>query len=294
MNLAIRDVSKRYAREVWGLREFSLSLSPGVTGLLGPNGAGKSTLMRILATISKPTGGKVLWNGDDIVRSPDGLRRVLGYLPQDFGIYPNLTPVEFLNYIAAAKGLDSRRARQRIDELLLTVNLDGERNQRLGGFSGGMRQRVGIAQALLNDPRLLIVDEPTAGLDPEERVRFRNLLSDLSGERIVILSTHIVSDVEAVATNIAVIVKGKLVVHAGPEELLAGMRGRVWEWVVPSSELISVRSRFLVSGTLRRTDGVLCRLISAGIPDPGARQVDPSLEDAYLHLVSGARREGET
>jgi ABC-type multidrug transport system ATPase subunit len=280
MNLIIQDVSKRYSRDVWGLREFSLTLSPGVTGLLGPNGAGKSTLMRILATISKPTGGNVIWNGDDIVRSPDGLRRVLGYLPQDFGIYPNLTPVEFLNYIAAAKGLDSRTARTRIDELLLTVNLDGERNQRLGGFSGGMRQRVGIAQALLNDPQLLIVDEPTAGLDPEERVRFRNLLSDLSGERIVILSTHIVSDVEAVATNIAVIVKGQLVVHAGPE------------WVVPSSELVAVRSRFLVSGTLRRTEGVLCRLISPGIPAPGARQVDPSLEDAYLHLVSGARGEG--
>jgi ABC-type multidrug transport system ATPase subunit len=292
MNLIIQDVSKRYSRDVWGLREFSLTLSPGVTGLLGPNGAGKSTLMRILATISKPTGGNVIWNGDDIVRSPDGLRRVLGYLPQDFGIYPNLTPVEFLNYIAAAKGLDSRTARTRIDELLLTVNLDGERNQRLGGFSGGMRQRVGIAQALLNDPQLLIVDEPTAGLDPEERVRFRNLLSDLSGERIVILSTHIVSDVEAVATNIAVIVKGQLVVHAGPEELLATMRGRVWEWVVPSSELVAVRSRFLVSGTLRRTEGVLCRLISPGIPAPGARQVDPSLEDAYLHLVSGARGEG--
>jgi ABC-type multidrug transport system ATPase subunit len=292
MNLIIQDVSKRYSRDVWGLREFSLTLSPGVTGLLGPNGAGKSTLMRILATISKPTGGNVIWNGDDIVRSPDGLRRVLGYLPQDFGIYPNLTPVEFLNYIAAAKGLDSRTARTRIDELLLTVNLDGERNQRLGGFSGGMRQRVGIAQALLNDPQLLIVDEPTAGLDPEERVRFRNLLSDLSGVRIVILSTHIVSDVEAVATNIAVIVKGQLVVHAGPEELLATMRGRVWEWVVPSSELVAVRSRFLVSGTLRRTEGVLCRLISPGIPAPGARQVDPSLEDAYLHLVSGARGEG--
>ena len=291
MNLIIHDVSKRYTRDVWGLREFSLSLSPGVTGLLGPNGAGKTTLMRILATISKPTGGAVTWNDEDIARSPDGLRRVLGYLPQDFGIYPNLTPVEFLNYIAAAKGLDSGKARARIDELLLTVNLDGERHQRLGGFSGGMPPGVGIAQALLNDPQLLIVDEPTAGLDPEERVRFRNLLSDLSGERIVILSTHIVSDVEAVATNIAVIVKGKLVIHAAPEELLAGMRGKVWEWVIPSSELVPVRARFLVSGTLRRTEGILCRLISPVSPDPGARQVDPSLEDAYLHLVSGARGE---
>ena len=289
MNLIIEHVSKRYSADVWGLRDFSLSLAPGVIGLLGPNGAGKTTLMRILATISKPTEGNVIWNGTDIVRSPDGLRGVLGYLPQDFGVYPNLTPVEFLGYIAAAKGLDAPTARKRIDELLLLVNLDGERSQRLGGFSGGMRQRVGIAQALLNDPRLLIVDEPTAGLDPEERVRFRNLLSDLSGERIVILSTHIVSDVEAVATDIAIIVGGRSVVHEQPEALLARVRGRVWEWVVPSGDLVAVRSRFLVSGTLRRTDGVLCRVIAAESPAPGARSADPSLEDAYLHLVSGAR-----
>ena len=292
MDLRIENVSKRYNGDIWGLRDFSLSLSPGVIGLLGPNGAGKTTLMRIVATISKPTGGNVTWNGTDIVRSPDGLREVLGYLPQDFGVYPNLTPVEFLGYIAAAKGLDAPSARKRIDELLLLVNLDGVRDQRLGGFSGGMRQRVGIAQALLNDPRLLIVDEPTAGLDPEERVRFRNLLSDLSGERIVILSTHIVSDVEAVATDISVIVRGRLVVHAAPEALLAGVRGKVWEWVVPSSGLMAFRSRFLVSGTLRRSDGILCRVISAESPAPGAWGVDPSLEDAYLHLVSEARTEG--
>ena len=291
MNLVIDNVSKRYSRDVWGLREFSLSLSPGVLGLLGPNGAGKTTLMRIVATISTPSGGRVTWNGSDIVRSPDGLRGMLGYLPQDFGVYPNLTPVEFLSYIAAAKGLDAPTTRRRIDELLLLVNLDGERNQRLGGFSGGMRQRVGIAQALLNDPRLLIVDEPTAGLDPEERVRFRNLLSDLSGERIVILSTHIVSDVEAVATDIAVIARGRLVVHAHPEALLAGVRGKVWEWTLPSSELTSARSRFHISSTLRRSDGFLCRVIASDPPAPGARSVEPSLEDAYLHRVAEARTE---
>ena len=176
-------------------------------GLLGPNGAGKSTLMRILATITRPTEGKVTWNGTDLVREPDAVRTVLGYLPQDFGVYPNLNPVEFLDYLAAAKGLDAKLARTRIDELLELVNLNDARKRPLGGFSGGMRQRVGIAQALLNDPRLLIVDEPTAGLDPEERVRFRNLLSELSGERIVILSTHIVSDVEATATDIALIAR---------------------------------------------------------------------------------------
>ena len=286
MDLVITNVSKRYQGNVWGLREFSLSLGPGVVGLLGPNGAGKSTLMRILATIARPTGGTVTWDGTDIARSPDGLRSVLGYLPQDFGVYPHLTPLEFLEYLAAAKGLDGPTARKRIDELLQLVNLFDARHQQLGGFSGGMRQRVGIAQALLNDPRLLIVDEPTAGLDPEERVRFRNLLSDLSGERIVLLSTHIVSDVEAVATDIAIIVRGRLVRHAVPEDLLRAMKGQVWEWLIPSSEVPAARTRFRVSATIRKNDGVLVRVLAASAPGPAAHPVEPSLEDAYLQAVA--------
>jgi ABC-type multidrug transport system ATPase subunit len=288
MDLVITNVSKRYQGNVWGLREFSLSLGPGVVGLLGPNGAGKSTLMRILATITRPTGGTVTWDGTDIARSPDGLRSVLGYLPQDFGVYPHLTPLEFLEYLAAAKGLDGRTARKRIDELLQLVNLFDARHQQLGGFSGGMRQRVGIAQALLNDPRLLIVDEPTAGLDPEERVRFRNLLSDLSGERIVILSTHIVSDVEAVATDIAIIVRGRLVRHAAPEDLLRAVKGQVWEWLIPSSEVPAARTRFRVSATIRKNDGVLIRVRAASAPGPDARPAEPSLEDAYLQAVTAS------
>jgi ABC-type multidrug transport system ATPase subunit len=286
MDLVITNVSKRYQGNIWGLREFSLSLGPGVVGLLGPNGAGKSTLMRILATIARPTGGTVTWDGADIVRAPDGLRAVLGYLPQDFGVYPNLTPKEFLEYLAAAKGLDGPTARKRIDELLQLVNLSEVRHQRLGGFSGGMRQRVGIAQALLNDPRLLIVDEPTAGLDPEERVRFRNLLSDLSGERIVILSTHIVSDVEAVATDIAIIVRGRLVRHAAPEDLLRAVKGHVWEWLIPSSDVPAARTRFRVSGSIRKNDGVLIRVLAPSAPGPAAQLAEPSLEDAYLHAVT--------
>jgi len=208
MKLEIENVSKIYRGNVHAVRSFRLELGPGVLGLLGPNGAGKSTLMRILATITQPSAGRVLWNGTDISHDPDTLRAVLGYLPQDFGIYPNLSAVEFLSYLAAVKGLDAASARRRISELLELVNLTDAARRPLGGFSGGMRQRVGIAQALLNDPKLLIVDEPTAGLDPEERVRFRNLLSELSGERIVILSTHIVSDVEVVATDIALIAQG--------------------------------------------------------------------------------------
>jgi ABC-2 type transport system ATP-binding protein len=234
MKLSLEGVSKLYSGKVWGLKDFTLEVGPGILGLLGPNGAGKSTLMRILATITKPTNGTVTWNETNIVRFPNRLRAVLGYLPQDFGVYPNLNAVEFLEYLAAAKGLDRKTARQRIQELLEVVNLIDARKRPLGGYSGGMKQRVGIAQALLNDPEFLIVDEPTAGLDPEERVRFRNLLSELSGARIVILSTHIVSDVEACATSIALIARGQLVTCAAPEELLQSVEGKVWERVVPS------------------------------------------------------------
>jgi ABC-type multidrug transport system ATPase subunit len=288
MNLEIEEVSKRYSRGVLALRGFSLVSKPGVLGLLGPNGAGKTTLMSILATITKASKGRVLWNGVDIARNPDALRSVLGYLPQDFGVYPNLNAVEFLEYLAAVKGLDSATARRRIDELLELVNLTEARKRPLGSFSGGMKQRVGIAQALLNDPQLLIVDEPTAGLDPEERVRFRNLLSDLSGERIVILSTHIVSDVEATATDIAIIEKGALVAHATPEELLLQVEGKVWEWVIASAELNAAKQRFLISSTTRRSDGVHVRVLGEQPPE-GAQAVAPNLEDAYLYRLSKHR-----
>jgi len=289
LHLAIEGVSKQYNGKVWALRDFSLDLRPGVLGLLGPNGAGKTTLMSILATITMPTEGTATWNGIDIRRQPDVLRQVLGFLPQDFGVYPNLNAVEFLEYLAAIKGLDARQARRRIDELLQLVNLTEVRKRPLGGYSGGMKQRVGIAQALLNDPKLLIVDEPTAGLDPEERVRFRNLLSELSGERIVILSTHIVSDVEAVATDIALISHGRLVAHRTPEELLREVEGQVWECVVSSAELAAAKSRWLVSGTTRRSDGVHARVIASAAPAPGAQPLAPTIEDAYLLHISANR-----
>ena len=288
MKLEIQEVSKQYRRGVLALNRFSLELKPGVLGLLGPNGAGKTTLMTILATITRATEGRVLWKGTDVARDPDALRSVLGYLPQDFGVYPNLNAGEFLEYLAAVKGLDAATATRRIDELLELVNLTEVRKRPLGGYSGGMKQRVGIAQALLNDPQLLIVDEPTAGLDPEERVRFRNLLSDLSGERIVILSTHIVSDVEATATDIAIIAKGALVAHAAPEALLRQVEGKVWEWVIPSAELNAAKGRFLVSSTTRRSDGVHVRILGEAAPI-GAVPVPPNLEDAYLYCLSQHR-----
>jgi ABC-2 type transport system ATP-binding protein len=290
VKLAIEGVSKFYRGKVWALRDFSLELDRGILGLLGPNGAGKSTLMRILATITRATSGTVTWNGTDTARSPDALRAVLGYLPQDFGVYPHLNAVEFLEYLAAAKGLDRPAARQRIDELLEAVNLVDVRKRPLGGYSGGMKQRLGIAQALLNDPELLIVDEPTAGLDPEERVRFRNLLSELGGARIVILSTHIVSDVEACATSIALIVGGRLLTHDAPEALLLSVEGRVWEWVIPSADLAVVRQRYPTSSIVRRSDGAHVRLVADAPPGPRATSAPPTLEDAYLHWVASGRR----
>jgi ABC-type multidrug transport system ATPase subunit len=288
LKLTIDHVSKRYGANTLALQDFSLELGSGILGLLGPNGAGKTTLMSILATITRPTSGAIHWNGIDLAADPNAIRSVLGYLPQDFGVYPNLNAVEFLEYLAAVKGLDAVAARKRIDELLNLVNLTDVRKRPLGGYSGGMRQRIGIAQALLNDPKLLIVDEPTAGLDPEERVRFRNLLSDLSGDRIVILSTHIVSDVEATATDIALISQGRLVAHAAPEDLLRAVEGKVWEWVVPSSELNAARRQYLISNTARRSDGVHVRLL-ASQPPPGTSPVAPTLEDAYLFCLSQHR-----
>lgn len=285
MQLNVRNLGKQYKRDFWGLKGFSLEINAGILGLLGPNGAGKSTFMRMLATITRPTEGSITWNGKDILKSPDSLRDVLGYLPQDFGVYPNLNAVEFLEYMAAIKGLDARTASRRIDELLQLVNLVEAARRPLGGYSGGMKQRVGIAQALLNDPQLLIVDEPTVGLDPEERVRFRNLLSDLSGERIVILSTHIVSDVEATATQIALVNKGQLLHQAAPEALLRELENKVWEWCVSSDDLPALKQKYIVSGTIRRSDGVQVRVVSESQPDPAAVNAAPNLEDAYLYFI---------
>ena len=290
MQLAISGVSKQYTRTFWGLSDFSLTLSTGIVGLLGPNGAGKSTLMRIIATVMRPSAGSIMLDGTDILAKPEAMRSVLGYLPQDFGVYPHLSAEEFLRYLAAIRGIEPRATRRRIEELLQVCNLTDARKRPLGGFSGGMRQRLGIAQALLNDPRILIVDEPTVGLDPEERVRFRNLLSDLSGERIVILSTHIVSDVEATATDLAVVAGGRLLVHTTPETLLASVADKVWEWIVPSADLVQIRSRYLISGTIRRTDGVQVRIVADGAPAASARPVAPTLEDAYLHVTARSGR----
>ncbi len=287
LNLRINSLGKKYKGDVRGLTDFNLELKSGVLGLLGPNGAGKSTLMRILATVTKPTSGGASWNGFDIVRSPNDVRKILGYLPQNFGVYPNLNAVEFLSYLAAAKGIVGSGATKRIEQLLELVNMADTRKRKLGTLSGGMKQRVGIAQALLNDPKLLIVDEPTAGLDPEERIRFRNLLSELSGDRIVILSSHIVSDIEAAATKIAIMSKGKLIIYDSPENVLRSVDGRVWELVVPDSDVAELKKTHLVGNTVRSGEAVRARVVSDNQPISHAQAVTPTLEDAYLYLLSG-------
>ena len=221
MELQIDGLNKHY-RSVHAVRDFTLALGTGILGLLGPNGAGKSTLMRMLATVTKPSSGTIRLDGVNAVTSPDALRRTLGYLPQDFGIYPHLSATEFLEYIGALKGVPRRALRARIEHLLEVLNLSDVRSRALGGFSGGMRQRVGIAQALLNDPHLLIVDEPTAGLDPEERVRLRTLLAEMATDRIIIFSTHICSDVESIATRVAIVNHGMLLADEVPARLAPG------------------------------------------------------------------------
>ncbi len=283
--LAIDSVTYQYAGGHQALSNLSLNLGPGILGLLGPNGAGKSTLMRILATLAKPSQGQVFWNGEDIVRKPDALRVALGYLPQDFGIYAALSAREFLAFLAAVKGLSGPYAKDRIQTCLALVGLDEAADRRLGEFSGGMRQRVGIAQALLNDPTLLIVDEPTVGLDPEERMRFRHVLTDLAGQRLIILSTHIVSDVEASATGLAVLAGGQLRFQGTPEQLLAAADGHVWEWTLDPAQLAAVRARFTVCASLRRPDGVRIRVVHPEAPHADAQAVTPTLEDAYTWLL---------
>jgi ABC-type multidrug transport system ATPase subunit len=288
MRLVIESVGNQYQGGLWALRDFSLELAPGILGLLGPNGAGKSTLMKILATITRPSEGRVTWDGADIHAHPDALRAALGYLPQDFGVYPHLDAIEFLDYLGAVRGLTGPQRRARIPEVLATVNLADAARRPLGGYSGGMRQRIGIAQALLHEPRLLIVDEPTVGLDPEERVRFRNLLSDLAHERIVLLSTHIVSDLESTTERIALMDRGRLLECASADELITRTAGRVWEWTVSTDALPEVRRQHRVSGTARRGDGVLVRVVADAAPTPAARPAAPTLEDAYLARVGAA------
>jgi ABC-2 type transport system ATP-binding protein len=284
--LQMEAVGFRYPNGLQAVDGIELVQRPGILGVLGPNGAGKSTLMRMLATLTRPTTGKIIWNGCDSARDPNALRRTLGYLPQEFGVYPALSAREFLSYLAAVKGLPHASTKARVEQCLHMVGMGEAADKRLGDCSGGMRQRVGIAQALLNDPQLLIVDEPTVGLDPDERLRFRNLLTDLAGQRLVLLSTHIVSDLEASATALAVMHKGRLRFHDTPEALMAAAVGKVWEWTVPAEMLGKLRAEHRVCASLRRPDGVRLRIVAERAPSNDAEQVTPGLEDAYVWLLA--------
>lgn len=284
MNLSIQNISKQYQREKFGLRDYSLTIENGILGLLGPNGAGKSTLMKIIATISKPTSGTIELDGHNLLKDPDYIRKMLGYLPQDFGVYDNLNAYEFLEYIAAMKGVGGAGLKKRIEALLEGVNLIGAAKLPIGTYSGGMKQRIGIAQALLNDPKVLIFDEPTVGLDPEERMRFRNLIADLAQNCIVILSSHIVSDIETIADEVAIMKGGMLITKGTQEEVIKQVEGKIFETHLESSALAGFKNNHLVVNTTRQQNKVWVRYIS-NVPAAGSTMIAASLEDAYLFLT---------
>jgi len=286
MPLEIKHVTKKFNKDKTGLADYSITIDKGVLGLLGPNGAGKSTLMKIIATISKPTEGTVFLDGVDIVQHPDNIRKILGYLPQDFGVYPNLNAYEFLEYIAAMKGVGGAGLRKRIDMLLDGVNLTADAKRPIGSYSGGMKQRIGIAQALLNDPKVLIFDEPTVGLDPEERVRFRQLISDLADDCIIILSSHIVSDIETIADEVAIMKNGRLLDKAIQPDIISKVEGRVFETLLDSGELTTFKSKYLVINTSRQKEKTKVRYITKNDEMAlGSTAVNATLEDAYLYLT---------
>lgn len=291
ITLVIENVGKAYSKNNIVLDNVNLNYSKGVLGLLGPNGSGKSTLMRIIATITKASSGTVRWKGEDIIKKPNAIRSRLGYLPQNFGVYPNLNAYEFLEYIAALKGISKKHIKPRVKELVEAVNLTDSAYRSLGNYSGGMKQRVGIAMSLLNDPEILIVDEPTVGLDPAERVHFRNILSDLASNKIIILSTHIISDVEAIATNIAFLQKGRLSALHTPEEIITQAKNKVWTGVIPSNKLQTIREKYTISSMGRQEDGIKIRIVSDDEPeDVNVEVAVANLEDAYLYQLSQERK----
>ncbi|MCC7218878.1 MAG: ABC transporter ATP-binding protein [Burkholderiales bacterium] len=288
MQLTIRDLSKRYGNGVQALDRVSLAIPPGMFGLLGPNGAGKSTLMRTLATLQSADAGTATFGDIDVLREPARVRALLGYLPQDFGVYPKVSALDLLDHLARLKGIvDAKARRETVEALLHRVNLHAVRKQMLGGFSGGMRQRFGIAQALLGDPKLVIVDEPTAGLDPEERVRFHNLLADIASDVVVILSTHIVGDVADLCASLAVIDRGRVLVTGDPAVLVAGLAGRIWRRVVAKAEADALKADLRVVSTRLSGGLTVVRAYGEHAPAPGFEPAEADLEDVYFCTIAG-------
>ena len=281
MKLTITDLTKKFGHKT-AVNHVDLELTPGIIGLLGPNGAGKITMIRLLCDLIQPDSGAVLLDGENIRFMGEDYRDILGYLPQKVGYYPWFTAEKYLMYIAALKGLSTEEAAAKTKDLLEQVGLYGERKKRLGAFSGGMLQRVGIAQALLNDPKILILDEPTAGLDPQERIRFRTMIAGLARDRLVILSTHIVSDVEHIATQVVMLRSGKVVAHDTIEHIRNNLTGKVYTLTVSAEETEHYRQTHLVANMQPVGEKIMLRLVCPnGFPD-GAVPVEPDLEDAYL------------
>ena len=288
--LAIRNISKTYANGVQALRDVSLEVPPGMFGLLGPNGAGKSSLMRTIATLQDPDSGSVVFDGIDVAANKDAIRRTLGYLPQDFGVYPKVSAQTLLDHFAVLKGFAQRKQRNEVVEgLLQKVNLWEVRKRKLGTFSGGMRQRFGIAQALLGNPRLVIVDEPTAGLDPEERNRFLNLLAEIGEQVVVILSTHIVEDVADLCPRMAIIAGGRVLMSGQPQEAIGALRERVWSKQVTKTALPEYQSRFAVLSTRLIAGQPLIHVYHEDLPETGFVPVNAALEDVYFHQLRAVR-----
>lgn len=284
MELRLDRLTKQFGSAI-AVDRLSATLTPGVYGLLGANGAGKTTLMRMICDVLKPTSGSVVWNGTPIERLGERYRSVLGYLPQDFGYYPDFSALDFMLYLSALKGLDSKAAKRRSMELLDLVGLKNVAKRKVKTFSGGMKQRLGIAQAVINDPQVLVLDEPTAGLDPKERVRFRNLISALAQDKVVILSIHIVSDVEYIADEILIMRAGQIVASGTIEEILAQVSGVVWECAVTPREADVMSARMAVGNVRYDHAGMaIVRIVSDTAPHSSARLVEPTLEDVYLYI----------
>ena len=285
MELTLKNITKVFKDKI-AVNDFNVILTSGVYGLLGPNGAGKTSLMRIIADVSNATSGEVYLNGKSKTELGADYRDVLGYLPQDVGFYKSFTAQKFLEYVATLKGIDKEKASIKIDKLLKFVNLEKDRKRKIGKFSGGMKQRLGIAQALLNDPKILILDEPTAGLDPNERIRFKNLIAEISRDKIVILSTHIVSDVEFIANEILIMRDGDLVEKATPVEILNSIRGKVHSLKIKEDLLHKVQSKFKVSNIIRDHEHIMVRVVGDENPlIDGVEVIDesPNLEDLFLY-----------
>lgn len=282
LHLVVEHLSKKFGDNTV-LDDINIEFTEGVYGILGANGSGKSTLMRILVTVLKPTSGKVILDGENIKKLDEEYRNLIGYLPQEIALYKSFTAERFLMYIASLKGLNKNEAKNKVSELLELVGLTEYRKKKVGTFSGGMKQRVGIAQALLNDPKVLIVDEPTAGLDPKERIRFRNLLSAISSNRIVLLSTHIVSDIDFIAKEIVILKQGKLIKKDAPDNLLGQLNEKVWTVLISEGELQQYQNKFKVGNIIRRENGIELRIISDTKPIETAQATIPNLEDLYLY-----------